>query len=364
MNTDCDEVAWVAERLPEADEAGGAATDRARVALLEHIAAAPPRPRLRRRRVGRRLRLAAVGSVGGVAAAVGVIAIASGPAQPARTHLTSNPAVAVVPQRHAANGHPVLLRLADDVTQAPAPPGDATLVVRHHTFPHDTPFWGYDLYEDNGAYYYGATMGELRQSLSDPSSADKQLGGILTAAARSANLTPAQAASNIYEASPAPSGPPPTAAELRLTLKKLASAKASPALSKMIRKRIAALSHATTRPAQASQSPSQATIDNYLWGNCMDALEGGAGRADIRAGAMLALSTLPDVHIQRTAFDGRPVVQVTNTQFSDSYAETLDLDARTGVLVHMGGGTIGKPDSVDVTYRVTRVTAPSLDPAH
>jgi hypothetical protein len=98
--------------------------------------------------------------------------------------------------------------------------------------------------------------------------------------------------------------------------------------------------------------------------NCMDALEGGAGRRGIRAGAMLAVSTLPDVKVTKTSFDGRPVVQITNTQFSDGYAETLDLDARTGVLVHMSGGTVGKADSVDVTYRVTRVTAPSLDPAH
>lgn len=268
-----------------------------------------------------------------------------------------------MPQHHTVTGHPVLLRLADDVTQAPAPRGNATLVVRHHTFAHDTPFWGYDLYEDDGAYYYGYTMAALRQSLADPSSADRELGGILTAAARSANLTPAQAASNVYRAAPAPSGPSASPGALRAALKEQA-AKASPAVAKLIRRRLATIPSAKASAAQASQSPSQATIDNYLWGNCMDALEGGAGRADIRAGAMLALSTLPDVHIERTTFAGQPVVQVTNTQFPDGYAETLDLDAQTGVLVHMSGGTIGKPDDVDVRYRVTRVTAPSLAPAH
>jgi hypothetical protein len=35
-----------------------------------------------------------------------------------------------------------------------------------------------------------------------------------------------------------------------------------------------------------------------------------------------------------------------------------------GVLLRMSGGTIGKRDGVDVTYRVTRVAAPSLEPAH
>jgi hypothetical protein len=204
-------------------------------------------------------------------------------------------------------------------------------------------------------------MDELRQSLTDPSSGDKVLGGILTAAGRSANVSPARAASNIYQASPAPSGPSVVKGDLRTALEKVAGAKDKPALARLIRRRLAALSAA--KPS-ADQAPSHTTVDNYLWGNCMDALEGGAGRADVRAGAMLALSTLPDVKVAKTTLDGEPVVQITNTQFSDDYAETLYLDAQTGVLVHMSGGTIGKPDSVDVTYRVTRVTAPSLDPAH
>jgi hypothetical protein len=244
----------------------------------------------------------------------------------------------------------------------PRHPGNATLVVHHHTFPNQPSFWGYDLYEDNGEYYYGATLEQLRQALADPGSGDKELGGILTAAARSANLTPAQAASNIYRASPAPSGPS-TRWGLRTALAKLLAANASPALAREIRRRLAAFP--AKPPANGgSQTPSQATVDNYLWGNCMDALEGGAGQADVRAGAMLALSTLPDVKVTQTSFDESPVVQITNTQFSDNYAETLDLDAQTGVLVHMNGGTVGRPDSVDVTYHVTQVTTPTLDPAH
>jgi hypothetical protein len=357
VSTDFDEATWVAERLPEVDDPDGLATDRARLALLEHISASP-HPGRRRSRRGLGLRLAAVGAV---TAAVGVVVVGHGPARHPTTATTSVPRMATAPEPHRVNVHPLLLRLADDVTQAPAPPGNATLVVRHHTFPNSPSFWGYDLYEDNGDYYYGATLEQLHQALADPSSGDKELGGILTAAARSANLTPAQAASNVYRASPAPSGPS-VSWGMRTALAKLLAAKRSPALVRELR-RLAAF---PAKPSAhgASETPSQATIDNYLWGNCMDALEGGAGQADVRAGAMLALSTLPDVKVTRTSFDGNPVVQITNTQFSDNYAETLDLDAQTGVLVHMNGGTIGQPDSVDVTYHVTRVTTPSLDPAH
>ena len=174
-------------------------------------------------------------------ALAGVIAIAHRPGHSAATASTAAPRVAIVPQHHPVSGHPVLLRLADDVTQAPAPPGNATLVVRHHTFPDQTDFWGYDLYEDSGAYYYGGTLDQLRQSLADPGNGDKELGGILTAAAHSANATPAQAASAIYQAAPAPSGPPPTKAELRVTLQKAVAAKASPRLIRMIRRQLHAI---------------------------------------------------------------------------------------------------------------------------
>jgi hypothetical protein len=358
MNTDFDEVTWVAEGLPQVGDPDGVATDRAHLALLEHISAAP-RPRRWRRRLG--LRLAAVASA---TVAVGVVAIGLGSGRPDTTGTTSVPRVALAPQPHVVSGHRVLLRLAGDLTQAPAPPGNATLVFRHHTFPDQTRFSGYDLYEDNGAYYYGDTLDELRQALSDPSTADKQLGGILAAAARSANLAPAQAATNIYRASPAPSSVTAYTTGLRMALAKLAGDKGRAAMIQSLRQRLAEISNATPSAAKRLALPSQATIDNYLWGNCMDALEGGGGRADIRAGAMLALATLPEVKITKTTFDGQRVVQITNTQFADGYAETLDLDARTGVLVHMSGGTVGKPDSVDVTYRVTRVSAPSLDPAH
>ncbi|HJS94564.1 MAG TPA: hypothetical protein VJ741_09895, partial [Solirubrobacteraceae bacterium] len=253
---------------------------------------------------------------------------------------------------------------AADVTQVPPPPGNATLVFRQHTFPNQPSFSGYDLYEDNGAYYYGATPDELHQALADPSAADKELGGILSAAARSARATPAQAASNIYQASPAPSSVASYTQGLRTALQKLTAVKGSPARIQQIRQQLDAVSHAAPSAAKRLARPNQATVENYLWMNCMDALEGGAGRPDIRAGAMLALSTLPDVKVTQTTLDGQAVVQITNAQFSDNYAETLDLDARTGVLVHMSGGTVGKPASVDVAYRVSRVTAPSLEPAH
>lgn len=357
MNTEFPEAAWVAERLPEVDEPNGIATDRARLALVEHISAAAP-PRRWRPRLS--LRLGAIGAVTTAAVAAGVIAIGHTPATTPTTHV---PRVAIGVQQRAS-GHPVLVRLADDVTHAPAPPGNAALVVRHTVFrsAHESPITSYDLYEDSGASYSAPTPDELRQALGGPS--PDPVGGILRAAAASANLTPAQAATRIYQASPAPSSVAKYEQGLRTALAKVTGAGASPSLVQSLRQRLAAVSHATPSTASRLARPDQATVDNYLWMNCETALTGGAGRADIRAGAMLALSTLPHVTIQNTTFNGQPVVQVTNSEFSDHYTETLDLDAQTGVLVHMTGGTVGRPDSVDTTYTVTRVTTPSLGPAH
>jgi hypothetical protein len=72
---------------------------------------------------------------------------------------------------------------------------------------------------------------------------------------------------------------------------------------------------------------------------------------------------MPAVRVTTARLHGRKVVQVTNTDFPDHYAETLMLDARTGVLVHMRGGTLGGPAGVDVSYRITRVTTPGLGTA-
>jgi RNA polymerase sigma-70 factor (ECF subfamily) len=106
-----------------------------RDALLMHACA-----ELTYDQIARRLGLR-VAAAGVLAAAVGVIALDHGPARPARTGTPHTPRVAVATQHQRPGGHPVLVRLADDITQAPAPPGNAALVFRHHTFPNAASFW-------------------------------------------------------------------------------------------------------------------------------------------------------------------------------------------------------------------------------
>ena len=57
-----------------------------------------------------------------------------------------------------------LVKLAERIAAAPAPRGDATLVLRTHRFPADKKhgFTGADLYLDDGRYFYGITKADLR----------------------------------------------------------------------------------------------------------------------------------------------------------------------------------------------------------
>jgi len=55
-----------------------------------------------------------------------------------------------------------LVKLSQRIQSAPAPSGDATLVLRSHDFPTAKDFTGADLYLDDGRYFYGTTLAELR----------------------------------------------------------------------------------------------------------------------------------------------------------------------------------------------------------
>jgi hypothetical protein len=93
--------------------------------------------------------------------------------------------------------------------------------------------------------------------------------------------------------------------------------------------------------------------DNLICIGAMDALIAGAGRADVQAGVMNLLATIPAVHSSREG----DVVAITNTDFPDHYQETLIVGARTGVIERMIGGTAGQTPDMTVRYDVRRVTA-------
>ena len=316
------EIEWLAERRPETGEPDAAATTSARAALLEHARTpAAPRPvAVSRRFVHVRRRVIAGASLVAVAAVVAVAALPSGD-RPSRL---SAPAAEAAP----------LVRLSARITDAPAPPGDATLVLRRHDFPNAPSFTGADLYLDSGRYYYGATLAELRAgAVEDP---DANTGDNDTAKAERQAAVDALTESfgkaceeMIAIFTPAPGAPanPPAAARKQLEAKKGAE-------------------------PVATASP-RSIENNRVWMGCMDALIAGAGRADVRAGVMKLLATMPEVKVE----PGDGVLRLRMTDFPHAYEETLVVDDATGVIREMVGGTHGRRPSVVVTYDVRRVTA-------
>jgi hypothetical protein len=340
MTPELEEMIWVAQRHPEVDEPDALATDRARLALMEYVSETS-----RSRRRSLPWLAAAVATAAVAAVAVVVAGAGSGDAshpQPA----AAAPGIGAQGPVQTGQSTDVLVRLAHSVARSSAMPGNATLVHRStHDYggtpSQDKRFDGYDLFEDNGDYYYGDTLAQLRQAASDPSQAGKSEGAPITAAAKAANTNGTTAAFAIYNAGVIPAHAIPNAASMTTS---------------------SDVTLADGRKITAFQR------DNLLWVDIVQALQGGAGRPDVRAGALLAASILPDVTVTHIELDGQQVLQITNTQFPRGYADTDDVNATTGVMIHSHGGAMdgstATDEAADVTYDASRVTAPSLTPAH
>lgn len=196
-----------------------------------------------------------------------------------------------------------LVRLSQEIAQEPEPKGDATLVIRTQRYPDDEPVPGYDLYLDDGRYYYGPTKADLKVS---GLTSDSFQGPLLEAAIKAPDL-PADKARREMDLALSPNAP----------------------------------------------KVSRSIEDNHVWTASMDALLAGAGRKDVRAGVMTLLATIDTLE---TREEGE-LLKLTSTDFPDGYAESLYIDAETGIPQKFEGGVPGKEPDVRVDYDVRRVTA-------
>jgi hypothetical protein len=358
------ELDWLTAERPEVPGPDEETTARARAALLTHAAGEPPawvrgddaawvhdaapvgpargrvtagagpaRDRARRRarspRPGRASRGPRKAPLYSLAAAVFAVAIVV-----AAGALPSGDGSAPPIVGGPAPAEAALVKLSERIQAAPTPTGDATLVLRSHHFPDAKDFTGADLYFDDGRYYYGITLAELKQNTNDIGDGVPKLER--DAAKAAVTLPPDRARRKMIDATfgaqgePAAGSPPARAAEAAR------------------KQKLAHLTGPTPTPA-----PKRMIDDNRVWIGAMDALIAGAGDPDVRAGVMELLSTIGAVAVQ----DHGATLDIRNTDFPDGYAETLTVDAKTGVIEKMVGGTVGKTPSVTVTYDIKRVTA-------
>ena len=233
-----------------------------------------------------------------------------------------------------------LVTLAQRFQAAPAPTGDATLVLRSHHFPGGAKdFTGADLYLDDGRYFYGITLAELQDNASYGDLGEGVPKLEREAAKAAITLPAAQARRKMIDATFGPKGEP---------------APGTGVDKAAIAARDEKLKHLTG--PTPTPAPKLMIDDNRVWTGAMDALIAGAGDPDVRAGVMRLLSTIAAVELS----DHGATLDIRNPEFPDGYAETLTVDAQTGVIRKLTGGVPGKTPDVVVDYDIERVTASDI----
>jgi hypothetical protein len=325
---------WLSNQQPQRMGTDHGARERALLALLKHTSS---QPRARRFSLPGPLQTPyfSVVAAGGVAAVTAALVLSAGAGvnSGARTaHLKLHTHPPLVGAHHSP-----LVRLADYVGASTAPTGDATLVARTTTNGSNS-VTVYDLYADDGQYFFSPTESGLAGQVS---AHDNLAGGLFArevAAAKLAATGDVQAAAEDMAVAPdpnktiSPNQPVNTAADRA--------------------------KEAATGDMQAAGS----LYDNWVWENSQDALIAGSGQPDVRAGVLQILATLPGVTVTQGSSDGQPtlVLSAGAAELGSGYSEQLTINADSGVPLQFAGGAPGATPTALVNYQVSRVTLTNL----
>ena len=313
-------------------------------AILQRAGQARRRDRIVRGGIG-----AGVVAVAAVAAVGVASAVPSGPARTEQAGGT-HPAARVGAAHPAKTGarasstgaaqaqQQPLVKLAAYLAARPAPAGDATLVERETGAPGHSSVNVWDLYADNGEYFFSRTEAGLPAQVQENNNQADGMFGREVAAATSA-----------------------ATGDLDTAALKLAWA-----------------SNTTPVPAWLSaqvkdMSQGGLQIDNYVWEGCEDALIAGAGNPQVRAGVLRLVSALPGINVTHGTADGQPTLTLTagaaemgytvsgidsanpKAATGPAYQEAVTINADTGIPLKIAGGAAGQV-TVNVSYVVTRVS--------
>jgi hypothetical protein len=302
----------------------------------------------RARRARRRGRIVRGGIGAGVVAvaAVAAVGVASAvPSGPARTDQAggTHPAPRVSAAHPAQAGPSAtsthaqqqpLVKLVAYLAAQPAPAGDATLVERETGTPGHSSINVWDLYADNGEYFFSRTEAGLPAQVREN---DNQGDGIFGREVAAATYA---ATGNLGTAELKMAWAPdttPVPAWLSAQLKNI--------------------------------SAGGLQIDNYVWENCEDALIAGSGNPQVRAGVLRLASALPGVAVATGTTDGQPTLTLTagagevgdtginkgnpKAPAGPAYQEAITINADTGIPLQIAMGSAGKVTGT-VSYVVTR----------
>lgn len=283
-----------------------------------------------------------IGVIGAVAVAVAAVAIV-----PADSSAPTSVAPVVVDSR--------LVTLASNVKASSAPlSGDASLVIRTQTRPSGPPYITYNLYTDSGEIYVTDTRDQLPGAIDRGDNLAEAWHASVLAAARFAatgDLTEARkqmvnASNNPWGLGLSPAEAQQVWDESQAEMLEIWGEKGVP--------------NPQPRPRPTGKDLEDG-INNTLWSNTLGALDSGAAHADVRAGVLRLLSTIPDVTVTNSTTNGQPSLILTAgaALFSGDGEHVLTINADTALPISSEFKvTPGQSDTVPSleTFESSRVT--------
>jgi len=280
------------------------------------------------------------------AAAVVTLVVTSTPAPSPGAAASGSPSARATP----AAVNQVLAQLAADVkVQLVKLPGNATLEVRNQSPASDaTGDNGIDLYADDGTYYWAVSRSQLPQIVAGhQETADGEFQRDIAAAvyAVNGNLATARARMAVANLAPGVPSAPASAQARQAEIEKLK------AIDKAQH-----LRYTPPKPLTPAQKKEQ--TDSFIWMNSIDALTAAPGNAQVRAGVLRIMATMPNVKVTSTTTAGQPTLTVADSWpelATGKLVESLVINARTGFPVALFNRDPGQPLNVTY-YHTSRVT--------
>jgi len=288
----------------------------------------------RARQARRRDRIVRGGIGAGVVAVVAVAVAAIGiantvPSAPAGKALASGAHRASTRATPSASAgtQPPLVKLVADLAAEPRSTGDATLVERDTTLKGMAGITVWDLYADDGRYFFSRSEAGLPAQVKEDHT---QGGGMFKREVEAATYA--------------------LTGNLKTAALKMAWPQASPI------------------PANLSKDgktlAAGTEVVNFAWEDCQDALVAGAGNPKVRAGVLRLVSALPGITVTHGTADGQPTLTLTagaaelggaGGAGGPNYQEAITINAQTGIPLKFVGGPAGGPPDTTVTWKLTRV---------
>jgi len=287
-----------------------------------------------------------VGLVAAAAAAAVVVTSTSAP-QPAAPAAAASQAGGA---SAAQSGNPALTSLAADIVSQATPAGNATLEIRNHSASSSAVGAnGIDLFTDQGIYYWGNDKANLLQAIGERQDEGQgQYVRAIDAAMAAVKGNVPSARLQMQNANQIPGAPAPSAAQQALAQKTLAQ-KLAAAKKEGIK---------VTLPSQLTAAQKKETADTYTWMNSVGALTADPYNAQVRAGVLDILATLPEVNVTRTG--GTLTIAASWSILPSGGGDTLVINATTGAPVSETTRTQGV-SSVTTYFHPIRVTMTNVE---